>query len=125
MPPGFHVCPTGKWSPPGATGKAQCALQVPAGSYSDGTTAGACPIGHWSEAGATSTHQCHKCGVHECGAHEYQVGACQGLCRPCPAHTVGANTAPQYSGVCANGELIVPRKRTRADECGRCLTLGH
>ena len=45
--------PAGTWSKSGATHRAQCTVQVPAGYYNDGKMAGACPAGKWSAASAT------------------------------------------------------------------------
>ena len=105
-----HVCPPGTWSdaqapsaayflqpsgkPSGeyrsrgapvfvsatAAARSQCTLQVPAGSYNDGKTAGACPAGRWSAPGAVNRTQCTlqvPAGSYNDGT---SAGACPALC---------------------------------------------
>ena len=52
------TCPAGTWTFAGATTKAHCTENVPAGSYNDGTTAAACPAECSSPPGATTSAQC-------------------------------------------------------------------
>ena len=96
--PGCRFCPAGTWSKGGATSKAQCTEDVPAGHYNGGKTIGVCPAGTWSKTGAINKAQCKE----QVPAGSYNDGT---TVDACPAGTwskVGSTSVVQCTVI--NGQ---------------------
>ena len=123
------TCPTGTWSKSGATHRAQCTAQVPAGYYNDGKVAGACPAGKWSAADATGKAQCAEdvpAGHYNDGTlrHGWSFRACHtqstGYCSRCWELPKGKAQCEERAG-----QLVGCTRCSDSDSNSRACSKGH